>query len=162
MSPAASAERSGQRRHGVVRAKEARRVAVPADAREHRLFERGERPRLDHLRRNGAREGSEDEKPGLVGQRERGPGKPHDEEERRVPPAAAHAVAGACDRDRGERYAGEKRCENNADLESREAAASEGDPDQDAAEPIGKRAERLDGQDATGVCGQAVSLWHHA
>ena len=93
-------------------------------------------------------------------------GHAHDDEERRVPAAAPDAIARPRDRERGERHAGEERSEHDPDLEPGEAPPGERDADENAPEPVGERPERLDGEDAASVAGQAVSdstsFRHHA
>ena len=83
-----------------------------------------------------------------------------------VPAAAPEAIARPCDRERGERHAGEERSEHDPDLEPGEAPPGERDADENAPEPVGERPERLDGEDAASVAGQAVSdstsFRHHA
>ena len=151
-----------ERRHGVVGPEEPRRIEASGRAREHGLLQRRERPRLDDLGRHRSRERSEHEQPRLSRERECGARESHDDEERRVPTPTTDAVARASDRDRRERDAGEQCREDEPDLEAGEPAAGERDADEDAAEPIGERAQRLDGEDAAGVGGQAISFRHHA
>jgi hypothetical protein len=56
------AERAGQGGDRVVGTEEARWVVLSGRVREHRLLERGERPRLDDLGRDGAGEPGEDQR----------------------------------------------------------------------------------------------------
>ena len=134
--------------------------------REHRLLERGERPRLDDLRRERARERDEDEQPDGAGESEDRAGEAHHDEEPDVPAAPSDPVAGTGDRERDDRGAADERAEHEPDLHAREAEVGECDADQDAAQPVGERAQSLDEQDSARVAAELhsrpASFRHHA
>src|ERR687887_254740 len=86
-----AAERAGKRGDGVVGAEQARDVA--AGVGEHRLLERGERSRLDHVGRDGAGQGGDEQRWQRARQREDGSGGAHNDEQDSVAAAPPDPVA---------------------------------------------------------------------
>ena len=64
-------------------------------------------------------------------------------------------VAGEQDRD--DCGAGDERAEHDPDLHARVAEVGEGDADEDAAEPVGERAQRLNEENPPGVGSEAAA-----
>jgi hypothetical protein len=124
---------------------------------EHRLFERGERPGLDDVGRDGAGQGGEDQRRQPTRERKDTAGEGHHDEQEPVAASAANAVAVAGDQHRDERGAGEQGGEDGADRGVGEAAAGERDADQHRAEPVGERPRGLGGEDPARVRAQARS-----
>jgi hypothetical protein len=92
---------------------------------EHRLLERGERPRLDDVGGDGAGQTGEDERRQPGGQGEGGARERHDDEQQPVAAAAPEPVAVTGDQHGDERDACEQRGENETDCRVGEAAVGE-------------------------------------
>ena len=103
---------------------------LPGCVGEHRLLERGERPRLDDVGGDGAGEAGEDQRRQPAGEREHGAGQRHHDQEEPVAAAAPDAVAVTGDQHRDDRDAGKQRSEHDPDRCVGEAAVGERQPDQ--------------------------------
>ena len=118
---------------------------------KHRLLERRERARLDHVRRHRPGKASNDERGQPAGERERGPRYRHEHEEEPVEATPTDAVAVASHEDGDNGDSAEERRQDRSDRGVREPAVCECYADQDRAESICDRSCSLRGDDATRV-----------
>jgi hypothetical protein len=125
--------------------------------RKHGLLKRGERSRLDDVGRDGAAERGDQQRRERAGEREHAACGGHENEQEPVAAASPDTVAVASDQYRDGSCAAEQGGEDGADRGVGEAAAGEGNPDQDRAEPVGERARRLGGDDLPRVGAQLCS-----
>ena len=144
-------ERTGERGDGVVVAEEARGIVPTCGAREHRLLQRCERPRLDDFGGERASERCEHEEPDRIRQCEDGSGDCHHREQADVATDAPDPVAVAGKQDGDERRTRYESRDDEADFDAREAEVGQSDTDQDTAESVDERPQRLDEKDAPGV-----------
>ncbi len=124
---------------------------------EHRLFERGERPRLDDIGRDGAGQRGEDQRRQPAGQREHRSGAGHHNEEQAVAAAPPDSVAVAREQQRDECDPREERGEDGADFGAGDATPGEADADQHGAEAVGEGTRCLRGDDPARVRAQGRS-----
>ncbi len=98
-----------------------------ARAWKHGLLERGERPRLDDLGRDRARQGGKHEQPDRVREREDRPGDCHDGEEGGVAPQASDSISEAGQDYRHDCRTGHEGTDHEPDLDPRQPQVGKGD-----------------------------------